>query len=192
MQVLVVGDSHVANIGRLGSGRFMHVNHQVNIQYFGIKGAGFATFTPEKLSKLSQWYKPEIIISIIGGNTVSSTEDTKEIYRVGETYYKDLKEAFPGATIVATQIEARSYLPNNRFGAPGYEIFQSRRVAVNNFIKALRYKDHVLMIGGPNRLDNLSLYESDGVHLTPVGYAKFYSLIKKLVKYVIDRREHNA
>ena len=89
--------------------------------------------------------------------------------------------------IVAAQVELRFYKVDNRWDCPVGNDYHQRRVALNNFLKALKYKDHILMIAGPNRLDNRSLFRKDGVHLTDEGLLKYYSYIKRVVKYIIER-----
>ena len=39
---------------------------------------------------------------------------------------------------------------------------------------------------GPNRLDNRFSFRKDGVHLTDEGLLKYYSMIERVVKYIIE------
>ena len=193
MRVLIVGSSHVDNLGLKGDRYFDHEKSvYVHVEFYGRRGATYETYTRNNnhlLRTLANWYNPKIIVSILGGNNIKVNVTNQQIYQAGENYYRALKETFPNALIVASQIEARFYEEGNKFNSPvGREWFR-RRNAVNNFIKALRYKDHILMIAGPGRLDNIKYYMKDGVHLTPDKYETLYYYIRCTIVDII--KKHN-
>ena len=45
MLVLVIGDSHVDNLGSSGPDYFEYRSQRVNVEYYGIRGATFQTYT---------------------------------------------------------------------------------------------------------------------------------------------------
>ena len=187
MQVLVVGHSYVCDLSEDGSDWFEVGEQKVEIQYFGKRGASYDTFlnNPQLFDDLSQ-FKPDIVIVILAGNSIRNSVTNKEIYYKATEFYKKLRVIYPLSKIVAAQVELRFYKVGNRWNCPVGNDYHKRRVALNNFLKALKYKDHILMIAGPNRLDNRSLFRRDGVHLTDEGLLKYYSIIKRVVKYIIE------
>ena len=193
MKVLVIGCSHVERLGADGTDFFDYRGSRIFVYYHGIGGADFQTYTKNnnaKLISVATRYNPDIIITFIGGNAIKTTVTNQEIYDASEGFHRAVSGLFPGAIIVASQIEVREYKPNNRWNCPiGYE-HHRRRVAYNNFLKALIYKDHLMMINGPGayRMDDPKIYSSDKVHFKPCGYLRLYNIIKKEIKYVI--REH--
>ena len=193
MRALVIGNSHVNKLRQIANTQFEHLETRVYINYYGVSGGSFHTFT-ENNCALLYWLKnrfnPQVIVCIVGGNSVNIINDNQTYYTVAEGFYQSVRYIFDGAYIIASQLEARYYKPGNRFNAPLEKEYKRRRVAINHFVSSLKFKDHVLMLSGKNRLDEKSMYEPDKqgnlVHFTPLGYVKLNTYIQKTVGYVMD------
>ena len=105
----------------------------------------------------------------------------RQIYEQAVQFYKRLRIIFPSALFVATEVEKCFYELGNHWGCPVGLEYIRRRGVVNNFLKRLREKQHLLMIRGPQRLDNQDLYR-DQVHLTNEGLDKYWEII--IIKYL--------
>lgn len=193
MRALVIGNSHVNRLKQIAEPHFDHLGTRVFVNYYGVSGGSFHTFTNNNCALL-RWLKnrfnPQVVLCIIGGNAVSLIDDNQTYYIVAEGFYQSVKLIFDGAYIVASQLEARYYQPGNRFNAPLEAKYKSRRVSINHFINSLKFKDHLLMLSGRNRLDNESMYEPDKqgnlVHFTSPGYSKLNTYIHNTIKYVMN------
>ena len=192
MRALVIGNSHVNRLKQIADRHFDHLGTRVYINYYGVSGGSFHSFT-ENNCALLYWLKnrfnPQVIVCLIGGNAVSIIDDNQTYYAVAEGFYESVRLIFKGAYIVASQLEARYYQPGNKFNAPLEKEYKSRRVAINHFVSSLKFKDHVLMLSGKNRLDDKSMYEPDKhgnlVHFTSPGYSKLNTYIHKTIGYVM-------
>ena len=189
MLVLVIGDSHVDNLGASGPDYFEYRSQRVDVEYYGIRGATFQTYTKngnDELLNVAGKYQPSIVVTFIGGNAIKTAVSNEKIFEQSERFHKAISEIFPGALVVSSQIEKREYKPGNKFGCPVGQEHKRRRVAYNHFLKALKYKHHVMMINGPGRMDNPDLYSKDRIHFNKQGYLKLYNIIKATIKFVAD------
>ena len=131
-------------------------------------------------------YNPDIIVCIVGGNSVASKKSPTEVCSECRQFYELLRSLSSKLIIVSAQIELRYYTPGNRFGSPTLIGYKRKRNSVNRFLDKLKVKDHVLMIGGPARLDHKVFYKADGVHLNKFGIKKYMSYIYKTIQYLIN------
>lgn len=161
----------------------LHEQQSVNINYKYFPGANYSTFLSDNSLLLQSIVdKPEVVVVILGGNSISRDVTNFEVFKQCRAFYKLLRDHLPNSRIIAAQIELRFYETPNRFGAPGPEDFRKRRNQLNRFLQTLKLKDNLLIIAGPGRLDNQQYYK-DSVHLNKVGLRVYMSILKTTIDY---------
>ena len=118
MLVLVIGDSHVDNLGSSGPDYFEYRSQRVDIEYYGIRGATFQTYTKngnDELLNVAGKYQPSIVVTFIGGNAIKTAVSNEKIFEQSERFHRAISEIFPGALVVSSQIEKREYKPGNKY-----------------------------------------------------------------------------
>lgn len=190
MKVLVFGHSYVRDLQNLGVKCMKYEQQTVEIDYKYFSGANYSTFLSDNSPLLqSIAHKPEVIVVILGGNSISRDVTNFELFKQCRAFYKLLRDNLPHSRIIAAQIELRFYDTPNRFGAPGPEDFRKRRNGLNRFLQSLKLKDNLLIIAGPGRLDNKDYYR-DNVHLNHAGLRVYMSILKTTIDYSLKNNRN--
>ena len=179
MKVSIFGHSYVKELQSEFSLGKISIPEGVtfDVKYFSFPGATFKLFL-ENLHHLDSLvrYKPDFIIVILGGNDLRVDRELKEIYEDCTKFYELLREKLPDSYIIASQIENRFYWPGNIFNSPVGEHFDYLRRYFNKFLKNRKFKDCLLQVQGPQRLDKPQFYR-DGVHLNSEGLDRYLTFI---------------
>ena len=145
-----------------------------------------------ELFELVREVKPEIIVVILGGNSIVNSVTNCQINEKAKEFYVHLNNVLPsGCLRLATQIEPRFPIEGNRFGAPTAVEYGRRRDVINNYINKKIKKsgavDGVITLGGESYLNNETSF-SDGVHLKPAGLKKYRDAVLGGIKFALDKR----
>ena len=143
---------------------------------------------PEHLDKISD-SKPDIVVAIIGGNSIVNSSTNHEICEKLREFYKILRSKLPQTLIIAAQIEQRFYKENNRYNAPLEEEFKQRKNSMNKCLNRIKEKDNLLIISGKNRLEDSQYYKRDGIHLNDCGLKVYMQILKTTVTYALNNRK---
>ena len=186
MKILVFGHSYVRDLASLRVDSLNWQSQTLRIEYKSFPGAGYERFldSPALLESLLT-SKPDIIIVILGGNSITRDIVNHELQARCKRFYQLLRQSAPNAILIPAQVELRRYSPNRRFDNPPAEIFKQKRNSLNQFLKRLRLKDRLLIIAGPGRLDD-NRYYRDGVHLNTAGLRVYMNILKSTVVYALD------
>ena len=189
LRVALFGHSYVKDLKKFGE-TSIHFSGDVEfaLGYFPIPGATFSTFIEDfSYFDALKEFQPHYIIVILGGNDLKTSVKLGEIYKTCSEFYKILRNFFPDSIIISAQIENRFYNPNNRFGSPCAKTFDFLRRHFNKHLKSKPYKDFILQVQGPNRLDKRENYR-DAVHLSSLGLRKYLEIIRRTLSYVYSQR----
>lgn len=191
MKLLVFGHSYVRDLAKLNVNQMMIEQRSVEIKYVSKPGASYESINkqPELLTEAIT-YKPDVVIIILGGNSIIRDRANYEIFRECRSFYQLLRSELPNAIVISAQVELRFYDTPNKFGAPSIELFRQKRSELNRFLNRLKLKNNVLIIAGPGRLDNESYYR-DGVHLNNSGLRVYMAILKSTVCYAVQKSKQN-
>ena len=92
----------------------------------------------------------------------------------------------PSAKIIASQAPLRFIRNSNRHHTPPPEEYASFRKALNKKINCIRTKHHMLVIGGPGKLDH-EKYFKDGVHFSDEGLVILFNIILSTLRYILSQ-----
>lgn len=189
MKLLVLGHSYVRDLATLGVNNLAFGHTSIDVTYSAHPGAGYDKFleNPTLLTE-SLECKPDIVVVILGGNSILRDVTNFELFHKCRTFYELLRRELPQATIIAAQIELRFFDEPNRFGVPRAEIFKKRRNELNKYLNRLKLKNNMLIIAGPGRLDHKE-HNRDEVHLNRQGLRVYMSILKSTVLFVLDNRK---
>ena len=194
MKVLIYGHSYVRDLSQKCTWEDSLVvggNETVEYQfrYFPGKDYEFLLNNPGEFELLSD-INPDVIVVVLGGNSVVNSKTNSEIKDFILCFYKRLHECLPRAIKLAVQIEPRFCQPGNRHGAPEAAEFNRRRQILNNFmnknIKKNGLLDHMVLLGSTEYL-NHHQYFNDGVHLQGEGLKRYQSAILGTLKYALGK-----
>ena len=134
------------------------------MEYSYRAGASYDTYLnhPDLLGDAEN-FNPHYIIVILAGNSINDAISTGELYQKCRDFYQLLRDRLPDATIIAAQPEMRYYQEGNKWGAPTELDYKAKRNAFLSFLRRFKGKDSILLVGGPNCLDNQNYYRHDGV-----------------------------
>ena len=187
--VTVIGHSHVRDLRF-----FSEVNHNdeivlpngniIQLEFCFISGATFLTFleNSEVLDTFAE-SNPDIVLIILGGNDLKKDVELVGIKKKCRTFYSLIKSKFPNSYIICTQIESRFIEPGDKyekFGSPYSEHFSKISVYFNKWLNNQKFKDRLLCIRGPNRMDN-KLYYRDSVHFNIDGLTKYFHFLSSVL-----------
>lgn len=190
MRLLIFGHSYVRDFARTNTFKFQFETSVVKIKYSYYPGVTYRKVldNPNIITDTLLSYKPDFIVCIVGGNSISDDITCAELCRECKQFYELIRSISCELIIIPTQVELRFYKPGNKFHSPTIETFKKKRDSLNRFINKLKIKDHICMIGGPSRLDHKVFYNSDGVHLNQFGIEKYLSYINKTIEYILKSR----
>ena len=199
MKVLVVGHNYARDLKRM----IPHYNNltlelkndeevQFDIRFLAYPGKDYEHFldNPE-LFDLIKSEEPDVIVIILGGNSIVESKTNTQITQNIKLFYTHLNSVVRDSCIrLAVQIEARFPLPNNPFGAPLAFEYNQRRNVINNYvnknIKKLGLVDGIISLGGVGFLNNEEEY-NDGIHLKQQGLLKYKMAIMRGLEYALNR-----
>ena len=186
MKALLLGHSYIRDLKSFVKSRHLQTvklpdGNNLHLHFSFVPGATFATYLnqPELLDE-SVYLNPDIVVAVLGGNDISCNVDLSIVKNNCYHFFKLLKSKFPAAYVIGTQIESRFVEPGDRyeyFGTPYSEDFSRLSVYFNSWLNKQKFKDRLVCIRGPNKLDSKSFYR-DSVHLNNLGLEKFFSLIE--------------
>ena len=182
MKLLLVGHSYVRDLAQFIPETIATGGLEYTVEAVHRSGSSYKTF----LEDSDLWAQvidksADIILVILAANAITGKHTNLEIYSYCRQFYRRLRAAFPTAKIIAAQAELRFNKPGNRLNIPTGREYHLRRVAFNNFLKTVPEKNHILMIGGPNRLDDRDLYR-DQWHLNREGLLRYYNFIRRVLR----------
>ena len=198
MKVLLFGHSYVRNLERLGNwDREIQLNtsDKINCNFyfksFPGKDYEFLVDHPHEVDKI-QLIDPDIIIVILGGNSVTNKYTNIQINELAFKFYTKLKSVVrPDCIILPVQIEPRFVGPNNIHGTPTAIGFNRRRNVLNNYVnKQLKKKgliNRIILLGSVNFLGNPNLF-TDGVHLSREGLNKYRNTLFGGIRYALENK----
>ena len=186
MKAVIIGHSYVRDLKShitVNSAKLVKLPDGSDLElYFSfVPGATFETYLnqPGLLEFVSQ-INPEIIVVVLGGNDIHCDVNLSSVKNNCYQFFKLLKSKFPSAFLIGSQIESRFIEPGDRyerFGTPYTDVFSKLSVYYNSWLNKQKFKDKLLCLRGPNKLDNKSYYK-DSVHLNDQGLAKYFELLK--------------
>ena len=137
---------------------------------------------------------PDAVITIIGGNSIKTTVDKKVILDNCRDFHRlvsdKLKVINPNALLCASQVPLRfNRDPTNKFNCPPPAEFKIARDFINKKLKTVKGVDQLLLIGGPNRLDNPDLFKSDGTHFSQFGLEVQHRLIRAKIEHILRKSQ---
>ena len=151
--VVVFGHSYVRDLSRQGITEFSMADNSFRLDYVSLPGANFCSFDHTDHFEVVKSKKPDFVVVILGGNDLRVKTDLSKVYADCTRFYNTLRDFLPDSIIIASQIENRFYQDNNRFGCPPGKQFDYLRRHFNRFLKNKKFKDCLLQVQGPNRLD---------------------------------------
>ena len=187
MRLLIIGHSYVSELSNSGLKSFDTEGELVTVRYICRSGGTYDKFLTEPglFERIENEEKPDYILVILAGNSISNNTTNEEIHSSARAFYNRLRESFPDSKMIATQAEKRFYKPGNRWNCPTETEYTRRRDQFNRFLLKATFKDHILMIAGTGRLDNRYYYKTDGVHLNSQGLQFLIQTIMSLMNYLI-------
>ena len=156
MNLLLIGHSYVRDLVK-EIPVFETAENTIEVSGICKSGGTYKDF----LNIPNQWSRIEaqrayIIVVVLAGNSITKLVTISQIHSSSTLFYRRLRSQYPAAKIISAQVEPRFSKAGNKQGClVGTEFHQHiGRVAINNFLKAMKIQDHILMVGGPNHLDN--------------------------------------
>lgn len=198
MNILLFGHSYVRDLSRFGNwDREVELATGEKVwaefQFMAYPDVDYAYFLdhPEEMSQIQE-LDPDVIIVILGGNSVTSDLSNSQIKEKAFAFYTLLKTAVrPECIKLAMQIEPRFESPGNSRGAPLASEFNRRRQILNNFtnkkLKKHGLVDRVIQLGSFDFLNNPQNYR-DGVHLCWAGLEKYKGAVMGGLRYALENR----
>ena len=132
MKLLILGHSYVRDLSSLGIFNFSHDQTNIEVKYSSFPGANYGYFlkNPSIISETVS-YKPDIVIVILGGNSILRDLTKYELFHQCRSFYQILRKELPSSIIVPAQIETRFYKLGNKYGALTGEKYRLRRNELN-------------------------------------------------------------
>lgn len=178
MRCLILGHSYVRDLSTLGVQKFNINQQSCDFIYKFIPGASYDTFlNNSSLLENKVACNPDIVVVILGGNSIVRDISNHELFRRCRRFYETLRTLLPNSLIISAQVELRPGRSSTRFESPPPWIFKQRRNQLNKFLNRLKVKDHMIIIAGPGKLDN-PIYYRDHVHLNIHGLRLYMSSLK--------------
>lgn len=184
--LLIISHSYGQKLESAGFSRMISEGHDVDVKYVYRSGATYNTYlTDSTLFSQIASANPHFVLVILAGNSISSDTSRQTIKRQCLEFYHRLRFELPDAVIIGAQAETRFYGEDNKWHAPTGRQYKSDRHFINNLLaRSVKEIDHILMLGGPARLDRRELYESNGYHLNRAGWRVYWSHIKGMIDYI--------
>ena len=195
MRVTIFGSSLVEYLANFDK-EWKHTlkgGQRIELTYYFYSGWSFNNFLkPSGLKELDSIVaeRPDIILTILGANSIKTTVDPRVVMFEASKFYKTLNEKFlainPQGIIIASQLPLRFVRnPKNRHNTPNPKTFKKIRDKINTKIVSLKTKHHTLAIGGPGRLDGEDWFW-DGVHFKEEGVSKQLDIILEKIDKILN------
>ena len=196
MKILLFGHSYVRHLQRLGnwdtelsstSGK--KVDCKFLFKSHPGKDYGYLLRNPQEF-EIIRLINPDIIVVILGGNSISDKHSNTEINDLASEFYNKLKQVVRSDCVkLAVQIEPRFVDAGNKFGTPEAEEYNRRRTVVNNYVNKRLKKyglvDNVILLGPVNYLRDPK-YFSNGVHLKTEGLQMYKEAVLGGLEYALE------
>ena len=185
----VIGHSQVKNLSKLDKRSIAIDAKLIRIKYFHSMGSTYGSIMRSRAFQDMWQYQPHFIVVWIAGNEVGSSKCREEIKQEMETFYQALRDEFPMACLISTQVEDRFYEEENDYGAPTGEEWRLKRQCINNHLnKKLHDRDYLITLAGSDGLDDSDAYydPNDFIHLNEDGLEKFFTKLEGVVKKIFD------
>ena len=187
MKLMILGHSYVRDLSKLYILSFdLEQNVQIKYWYWSIASYEKFLENPSLLSDAIS-YNPDFVLVILGGNSITKDVGSHELFIRCRKFYQLLRDSLKYSIIISAQVELRRYTGNDH-ETPQYRIFIQKRNGINQFLKRLKSKDHMLIIAGPGRLDSTKYYKADGVHLSKLGQENYMNILKSTIDYILSKR----
>ena len=160
MKLLILGSSLCRDLYELDESRLYTVNGtNIYFRYSFHRGKSFDYFldNPKTLVSILKHKGeiPDIVLVILGGNSISSNTPIEKIYSKAREFYSSLKSKLsllnPQAKIIASEIPMR-FVYNNFKNTPRPEIFRNIRHRVNLKIKNIKSKVQFIKFAKPSTI----------------------------------------
>ena len=200
MKILMFGHSYVNYLKDLGDWNreiCLSSGERVDCQFlfrgYSGKDYQFLLNNPTEF-RMIELVNPDIIVIVLGGNSISNNITNTEINDLALQFYTQLNTVVrPECLKLAVQVEPRFVQEGNRFGTPGPDEYNKRRTILNNFVnKKLKQKNHlidnVVLLGSIEYLREAK-YFTDGVHLTKEGLLRYKDALLGGITYALENRK---
>ena len=168
LKVLLVGHSYIRRIkehlNSKGVDGFTVGSTQVKVDFVYSGGADYARYNDS--SRLKDWimeFQPDIILVVLAGNGIRTDVPVPVYYDALRDFYNWLRGKFPGAIIISSECETRFHEENLSSNIPNKEEYDRRKVAVNQVLYKMKYKNYLTRFG--RTFNNRSFFYEKGVHL---------------------------
>ena len=196
MKILLFGHSYVRYLERLGkwdrelsltSGK--KVDCKFLFKSHPGKDYEYLLNNPQEF-EIVRLINPDIIVVILGGNSISYKHSNTEITDLASEFYNKLKQVVRSDCLrLAVQIEPRFVDAGNKFGTPEAKEYNRRRTIVNNYVNKRLKKyvlvDNVILLGSVNYVRDPK-YFSDGAHLKTGGLKMYKEAVLGGLKYALE------
>ena len=197
MKVLIFGHSYVEHLKELGNwNRNLTLENGKGVglefEFRGYRGKDFDFFLEnDRVFNVVSEVNPDIIVVIIGGNSIVDSVTNSEIKKKSCLFFRKLNNFLSGGCIrLVAQVEPR-YSKTNKFGTPSHLLYEKRRNIINNHynkaLKKLKLVDNIIMLGSVNNLNKRENF-SDGVHLNKTGLRMYQDAVLRTISYVLNRQ----
>ena len=191
--VLIFGSSIARDLRNFDDTRVYYINGQrTRFIYRVFPGKSFEYFLVPK----NKWLianvlkcKPDFVCVMFGGNSIKMGIEWKDVLTSCREFYgllyRKYMEVNPAGQIIASQLLLRfNRNPKNRFKCPEPIEYESFRDLINRKLNKLRTKHHLLIIAGPNNLDNEKWFR-DGTHLTWSGQQRQFAILHRTLGHIL-------
>ena len=189
MKLLILGSSHAKYLKKYDRRRVRNIlGEQVFFNYQEFSGKGFEYFidNPGEIDDVIA-YKPDMVLVILGGNSISTERTKRTLLNNCRTFYQLLRDRLdilsPNTKIIASQVFLR-WVYNNNYNTPKPEPYKTARNYLNNYINKLRTKDYTLLVAGKTKLDKRKHFK-DGIHLKHSGLKVQFQILNSLLEHII-------
>ena len=196
MNVCVLGHSYVNDLKNLGPNPcYSKDGIPLFFHYISVKGSTFASWldSPPEWSRLRS-LQPNFIVVMLGSTSITNRVTDEDLRQDSKRFYKLIRHEFPDSILIAVQAELRFVpYPNEQFIPPS-KIYAKRRRKFNNYLrkvmKIVPGRNHICMIAGPGRLDNLTLYRDNKTHLNSNGTQNLLIQILSTINFILLKQQH--
>ena len=198
LTLLIFGSSFVRDLSFFDRGNKIHflAGRYVKFVYRYFPGKSFEHFLePKNYSLIDNVIQcnPDFVCVIFGGNSIKKDLECDNILVSCRDFYTLLNRRYlslnPRGIIIASQVLLRFIRdPDNKHQCPDPDTFRSYRNQLNRKINSLPTKHNMLIVAGPNNLDNEKYFKrKDGTHLTWEGKSlQFRILLRTLSNLITD------
>ena len=186
MIVTFVGHSYVRDFKNYcqtnNTNKLVINSTNIYLKFVYLPGGCFSHFIRSKrlLDELIET-KPDIIVTLLGGNDIKSNIELVKVKEDCTDFFNLLNTNLPNTYIIASQVESRFLLKENRHGTPDLNLFYFLSNNFNNWLRNKKFKNRLLYIRGAGRLCNPAYYKTDKIHLNTIGIAKLFDLTKSVI-----------